>query len=69
MFILLVMLELVAKTLGWNFSEKTRGGNPDFWTLELPLFVQFKNQAKFEVKFKSKVVDPVRMYNFGVLSF
>jgi hypothetical protein len=34
---------VVAKTLGWKFSEKLRGGNPDFWALELPLFVQFKN--------------------------
>jgi hypothetical protein len=31
--------------------------------------VQFKNKAKFEVEFKSKVVDIVKMYNFGVLSF
>jgi len=30
---------------------------------------QIKNQAKFEVEFKSKVVDLVNMYNFGVLSF
>jgi len=63
------MLELVAKTLGWKFFERLGGENPDFWTLELPLLVQFKNQAKFEVKFKSKVVDLVKMYNFGVLSF
>ena len=49
--------------------RKIWGGNPDFWTLELPPFVQFKNQAKFEVEFKSKVVDLVKMYNFGVLSF
>ena len=32
-------------------------------------FSQFKNQAKFEVEFKSKVVDLAKMYNFGVLSF
>jgi len=63
------MLDLVAKTLGWKFSERLGGKNPDFWTLELPLFVQFKNQAKIEVKFKSKVVDLVKMYNFDVLSF
>ena len=49
--------------------RKIRGGNPDFWNLELPPFAQFKNQAKFEVEFKSKVLDLVKMYNFGVLSF
>ena len=49
--------------------RKSRGKNPDFRTLELPPFVQFKNQEKFEVEFKSKVVDLVKMYNFGVLSF
>ena len=63
------MLELVAKTLGWKISERIRGENPDFWTLELPPFAQFKNQAKFEVEIKRKVVDLVKMYNFGVLSF
>jgi len=64
------MIVLVAKTLGWQFSERLRGGgNPDFWTPELPLFVQLKNQAKFEDVFKSKVVDLGKMYNFGVLSF
>ena len=31
--------------------------------------MQFKNQAKFEVEFKRKVVGLVKMYNFGVLSF
>jgi len=45
------------------------GGGPDFKTLDLPPFVQFKNQAKFEVEFKSKVVDLFKMCNFGVLSF
>jgi len=45
------------------------GGNPDFKTLVLPPFVQFKNQANFEVEFKSKVVDVLKMYSFGVLSF
>ena len=35
----------------------------------MPPFAQFKNQAKFEVEFKRKVVDFVKMYNFGVLSF
>jgi len=51
-----------------GFREK-RGGKPDFKTLDLPPLAQFKNQAKFEVEFKSKVVDLVKMYNFGVLSF
>ena len=45
------------------------GKNPDFKSLVLPPFVQFKNQTKFEVEFKSKVVDLIKMYNFGVLSF
>jgi len=49
--------------------RELKGGNPDFKTLDLPPFVQFKNQAKFEVEFKSKVVGLVKMYNFGVLSF
>ena len=51
-----------------DFREN-RGGNPDCKTLELPPFVQFKNQVKFEVEFKRKVLDLVKMYNFGVLSF
>jgi len=51
-----------------KISEK-KGGDPDFKTLDLPPFVKFKNQAKFEVEFKSKVVDLVKMYNFGVLIF
>jgi len=63
------MLVLVAKTLGWQLSERLGGENPDFWTLDLPPFSQFKNQAKFEVEFKRKVVDLFKMYNFGVLSF
>ena len=50
-------------------SREIRGKNPDFRTLELPPFVKFKNQAKFEVEFQRKVVDLVKMYNFGVLSF
>jgi len=49
--------------------RENRVGNPDFRTLDLPPFARFKNQAKFEVEFKSKVVDLVKMYNFGVLSF
>jgi len=49
--------------------RENRGENPDFRTLDLPPFVQFKNQAKFEVEFKSIVVDLVKVYNFGVLSF
>ena len=49
--------------------RKLKGGNPNFKTLDLSPFVQFKNKAKFEVEFKSKVVDLVKMYNFGVLSF
>ena len=57
------------KNLGWKFSEKLRGGNPSLKTLDLSLFVQLKNQAQFDVEFKSKVVDLVKMYNFGVLSF
>ena len=57
------------KTLGGSFSEKLRGGTLVSKTLDLPPFVQFKNQAEFEVEFKSKVVDLVNMYNFGVLSF
>ena len=64
-----LMLVLVAKTLGWMISERLGGKTLIFWTLELPPFAQFKNQAKFEVEFKSKVVDLVKMYNFGVLSF
>ena len=57
------------KTLGESFSESLRGETLVSKTLDLPPFVQFKNQAKFEVEFKSKVVDLVKMYNFGVLSF
>ena len=59
------------KTLGESFfSERLKGGKTlVFKTLDLSPFVQFKNQAKFEVKFKSKVEDIVKMYNFGVLSF
>ena len=49
--------------------RKFREENPNSLTQFLPPFVQFKNQAKFEVEFKSKVVDLVKMYNFGVLSF
>jgi len=49
--------------------RKVKGENPDFKTLELPPFVQFKKQAKFEVEYKIKVVDLVQMYNFGVLGF
>ena len=49
--------------------RENRGENRDFRTLDLPPFVQFKNQAKFEVEFKSKDVDLVKMYNFAVLSF
>jgi len=50
--------------------RELKGGNPVFFkTLDLSPFVQFKNQAKFEVEFKSKVIDLVKMYNFGVLSF
>jgi hypothetical protein len=64
-----LMLVLVAKTLGWKFSERLGGKPWFFWTLELPPFAQFKNYAKFEVEFKRKVVDLVKMYNFGVLSF
>jgi len=60
---------MVVKSLVLKISEKMGGGNPDFKTLVLPPFVQFKNQAKFEVEFKSNIVDLVRMYNFGVLSF
>ena len=48
---------------------KLRGGTLVFKTLDLPPFMQFKNQAKFEVEFKRKVVDLVNLYNFGVLSF
>ena len=66
---LCVMLVLVAETLGWKVFEKLGGENPDFWTLELPPFEQFKNQAKFEVEFKSKVVDLVKMHNFGFIEF
>jgi len=44
------------KSLVLKISEK-KGGDRDFKTLDLPPFVQFKNQAKFEVEFKSKVVD------------
>ena len=57
------------KTLGWKFSESLRGETLVSKTLDLPPFVQFKNQAEFEVEFKSKVVGLVKMYNFGVLSF
>jgi hypothetical protein len=57
------------KTLGESFSESLRGETLVSKTLDLPPFVQFKNQAEFEVEFKSKVVDLVKMYNFGVLSF
>jgi len=49
--------------------RELKGETLIFKTLILPLFVQFKNQAEFEVEFKSKVVDIVKMYNFGVLSF
>ena len=51
-----------------GFRENS-GENPDFKTLYLPPLVQFKNQEKFGDEFKSKVVDLVKMYNFGVLSF
>ena len=57
------------KSLGESFPRTKRGKNPNFKTLDLPPFVQFKNQANFEVEFKSKVVGLVKMYNFGVLSF
>ena len=63
------MLVLEFKTLGCKFSEKPRGETLVCKTLDLPPFVQFKNQAEFEVEFKSKVVGLVKMYNFGVLSF
>jgi len=68
---LLIEANMVVKSLRWKISEKTkqRGGNPDFKTLVLPPFVQFKSQEKFEVEFKSKVIELVKMYNFGVLSF
>ena len=59
---------MVVKSLVWKVSEKM-GGGPDFKTQALSPFVQFKNQAKFEVEFKRKVVYLVKMYNFGVLSF
>jgi len=59
---------VAVKSLVWKVFEKM-GGNPDCKTLVLPPFVQFKNQAKFEVELKRKVVDLVNMYNFGVLSF
>jgi len=52
-----------------DFRGNGGGENPDFKTLDLPPFVQFKKQAKFEVEFKSKVVDLVKMCNFGVSSF
>ena len=68
MFILCNDASVVMKPLVLKVSER-KGGNPDFKTLDLPPFVQFKNQAKFEVEFKIKVVDLVKMYNFGVLSF
>ena len=57
------------KTLGESFSESLRGETLVSKTLDLPPFVQFKNQAEFEVEFESKVVGLVKMYNFGVLSF
>jgi len=60
---------VVVKSVVLKISEKVGRGNPDFQTLVLPPFVQFKNQAKFEIEFKSKVIDLVKMYNFGVLSF
>ena len=68
MFILCNDASVVMKPLVLKVSER-KGGNPDFKTLDLPPFVHFKNQAKFEVEFKRKVVDLVKMYNFGVLSF
>jgi hypothetical protein len=52
-----------------DFRENGGGETVIFKSLVLRPFVQFKNQAKFEVEFKSKVVDLVKMYNFGVLSF
>ena len=64
MFARCIEASVVVKFLGWKVSEKI-GGEP--WIC--PLFVQFKNQEKFEVEFKRKVVDLVKMYNFGVLSF
>ena len=69
MFILCNDASMVVKSLALKISEKIGGGNLEFKTLVLPPFVQFKNQEKFEVEFKSKVVDPLKMYNFGVLSF
>jgi hypothetical protein len=63
------MLVWSLKTLGESFPRSLKGGNPSFQNPKLPPFVQFKNQAEFEVEFKSKVVDLVKMYNFGVLSF
>jgi len=57
------------KTLGESFPRSLRGETLVSKTLNLPPFVQFKNQAEFEVEFKSKVVDLIKMYNFGVLSF
>ena len=51
------------------FPKGLGGETLVFKTLDLPPFVQFKNQVKFEVEFKIKVVDLVKMYNFGVLSF
>jgi len=55
--------------MGESFSKSLGGGTLVFETLDLTPFVQFKNQAKFAVEFKIKVVDLVKMYNFGVLSF
>jgi len=60
---------MVVKSLVLMISEKVGRENTDVQTLVLPPFVQFKNQAKFEVEFKSEVVDLVKMYNFGVLRF
>ena len=34
---------VVAKTLGWKFSEKLGGGNPDFWN---PRFAPFLHNLK-----------------------
>jgi len=60
---------MVVKSLVWKVSERIGGENPDFRTLDLPPFVQFKNQAKLEVDFKRKVGDLVKMYNFVFFEF
>jgi len=61
-------VSVVVKSLVLKDSEK-KGGTLILKNPSFAPFVQFKNQAKFEVEFKSKVVDLVKMYNFGVLSF